>query len=427
MGTFLILGPIAITDVAAQTQPKSTSAIGLTQAGSGLPNIVGSSTAGDFNEDGILDLLLTGYAPLGPPLDPISSTVTRVYLGDGNNGFQRASTDLIGVRNGCGSVGDVNLDGHADILIAGLSFQEGIATPITALYYGDGTGGFERSSVDLIGVGHISESTSCDIGYLGGGSFNTSPDLLVSGKDASGTPTTTAYFGDGNGEFSRRDTSILGVSDGDNVIGDFNDDGFTDIIVNGRAPDAEFYYATALYHGDGTGDFELKLSGLAGSYTGSITTLDVTTDNPRPDALITGRNDNEGGPISILHAPYAGNLFGFLYSSDVLVGVERSASAAGYFSLDGTPDLVISSLSADGPRTSVYLGNDPFGGDSVTFQEVPTEMWAMVDGSITVGDYDRDGDLDVLMMGSEQNGLSAPFTRLYVNRAQQSGPNRAPG
>jgi surface protein len=352
-----------------------------------------------------------------------------VYIGNGQNEFTEIQTGIIGLRSSCIDIGDANGDSLPDILIAGYAIGGPIG-PTTALYYGDGSGGFSRSSANLVGVGDLGETTSCDIGNL---DDDLRPDLLVSGKDDNSTPTTTIYFGDGNGSgsFSRRNTSLLGVSDGENAIGDFNDDGHTDIILNGRAPDAEFGYATALHVGDGTGNFQLVLSGLFGSYTGSVSTSDLIGDE-RPEVLVTGSNDVLGRPVAVLHSQTntseLEDLFNELETG--FTGARLSSSAFGNFAGTSFKDVVVAGNLNGETTTSVYQWVGPSGDNLVEYQEIHSGIRGMIRGSISAGDFDGDGDTDILLIGDEGGGedafIDTPFVRLYVNRAEQSGANRAP-
>jgi hypothetical protein len=82
---------------------------------------------GNVNQDGDLDLLLTGDSGLGNP-------TTSLYFGDGNGSFEKADVDLTGVFVSSSSVTDVNGDGHPDLLITGSADLE----PQTIVYLGNG-------------------------------------------------------------------------------------------------------------------------------------------------------------------------------------------------------------------------------------------------------------------------------------------------
>jgi hypothetical protein len=74
-----------------------------------------SAAWGDYNNDGFIDILLTGVYNYGNP--PIS----KIYRNNGNDTFsEQTSIILTGVGNSSVTWGDYDNDGDLDILISGL-------------------------------------------------------------------------------------------------------------------------------------------------------------------------------------------------------------------------------------------------------------------------------------------------------------------
>ncbi len=99
---------------------------------------IGASAFGDFDGDGNIDVVTTGSAPL-----------MRIHLGDGEGHFQEAGDyNDPGLSNAV-SVQDVDLDGDQDVLVVRRQAlgEEGAVV----LYRGDGQGGFTRDSTLVIG------------------------------------------------------------------------------------------------------------------------------------------------------------------------------------------------------------------------------------------------------------------------------------
>ena len=121
------------------------------------------------------------------------------------------------------------------------------------------------------------------------------------------------------------------------------------------------------------------------------------------DILLTGY-DWAGVPATKLFRSE-----GYL-NTDVLTGmtgVGDSPAAWGDYDNDGDVDLLIAGRDASAqPVTRVYRN------DQGAFVDIRASLAGVSHGAVTWGDYDNDGDLDILVTGS---GDSGPVTRLYRN------------
>ena len=97
---------------------------------------------------------------------------------------------------------------------------------------------FTRAGAGLAGVWGGS-STLGDVDGDG------NPDLVITGGDAGGNPTSTVYLGDGSGGFSRADAGLTGVAIGSSTVGDVDGDGNPDLVITGADPNG--YPTTTLY------------------------------------------------------------------------------------------------------------------------------------------------------------------------------------
>jgi hypothetical protein len=92
--------------------------------------------AGDLNGDGTLDLVSINH----------NDNDVSVALGNGKGGFTRAASAFsVGASPYPGALGDLNADGHLDIVVTSVSRQQG-ASSLTVLF-GDGRGGFRGAPV----------------------------------------------------------------------------------------------------------------------------------------------------------------------------------------------------------------------------------------------------------------------------------------
>jgi hypothetical protein len=115
---------------------------GFTEAGAGLTGVErGSSSIGDVNNDGNLDLLITGE-------DANFNRTATVYLGDGTGEFTEQDAGLTGVFGGSSTFRDVDNDGNLDLLITG---KDADNNPTATLYENLASGNFlEETAVQTV-------------------------------------------------------------------------------------------------------------------------------------------------------------------------------------------------------------------------------------------------------------------------------------
>jgi hypothetical protein len=234
------------------------------------------ATAGDVNGDGLEDLIIGAYATdQNGVLDSGSSYVVfgkttgwaaSLNLSElnGINGFR-----IVGVAAGdfsgfsVASAGDVNGDGFSDVIIGAVGadpggrFSAGSTyilfgkaqgwAPILPLSILDGTNGFRIDGAVLGDSSGLSVSSAGDINADG------LADLIIGASNANTTGSSYVVFGKETGWISTLDVSSLngstgfrldGLTSSDSTgrsvsgAGDFNGDGFDDLIIGANGSDA---------------------------------------------------------------------------------------------------------------------------------------------------------------------------------------------
>lgn len=388
-------GPVPVTVQESGTSVTAADRFTVVSGGSGTLTGLGadlttvdnaSSAWGDFDEDGQLDLLLTGRGSIDP--------TTIVYLRDGNGGFTPANAGLLQVEFSATDVGDVNGDGHLDFVLAGAEDGSG---PTTVVYLGDGTGSFTRAEASLRGLvqGSVNFGDLNADGHL---------DLVVTGDDANGDPHTDVYLGYGDGQFDRVGAGLTGLQDGSTGLGDVNEDGTLDLVVTGR--DGSSTKQTTVYLGDGTGGFSPANAGLTNVSNGSLELGDVDEDGTL-DLVLSGSDPNNNRITTV----YLGDGTGqFSPAGSGLPGTVGSSSDLGDVNGDGTLDLVIAGdFEGSGvPETALFIGDG-----TGAFTRAGLGMVGVRRGATELGDLDGDGDLDLVAAG----GGRFQGTYIYENEA----------
>jgi len=317
--------------------------------------------------------------------------------------FIKIEADLTGVFSGSVATGDFDGDGDRDILITGAIGLENEGTifiedQTSKIYINDGTGGFsEDTEANLIGVDDSSVATG---DFDGDGDL----DLLITGESEGGN-VAKIYLNDGAGGFSEdTEASLTGVESGSVSVGDFDGDNVLDLLITGRTGEIEDGEIAEIYINDGAGGFsedtEASLTGVEFSTT---STGDFDDDGDL-DLLITGF-DNVANSVSSIYLN--DGLGGFSKdNSNSLVGVSFGSVATGDFDGDSDIDLF---LTGNGSRTGQFYTNDGTGSFSLNTDANP-DGFGNFDGSISTGDYDNDGDLDLLVAGLDDDRMAAIYT-----------------
>jgi len=336
---------------------------------------VGGSVAwGDYDNDGRLDLLVTGEYP------PWSMTST-LYHNNGGTGnvFAPINANLWGLTSTAVAWGDYDNDGDLDLFIAGQDFP---GHYLTFLYRQDSVGVFTNVAPGIPGFAY---------GAVAWGDYDNDGDLdlLISGISVL-VDVTTIFRNDisTGGGFTDIAPGLPGVWFPSVAWGDYDSDGDLDILLTGRS---DTNMVTRIYRNDGGGVFTDIHASLA-NVIGSATWGDYDSDGDL-DILLSGTADVYGN-VQIATIYRNDGHGGFVDIGAPLIPTGRGMW--GDFDNDGDLDALQNGWrNMVGHQTRIYRndGNDTF----VDILE-DTLLWAPDNASTCIewGDYNGDGVLDIV-------------------------------
>ena len=315
---------------------------------------------GDLNGDGHADIVTANGA----------ANVVCVLLGAGNGTFAIPILTPTGAYAQAVAVGDINGDGAQDVVV-GLANAYGVLI-------GNGDGTFAPIATYAF-AGGVYEMRLC---ALNGDAI---PDLFVISSNAHGL---ASYLGNGDGSFGAAQVRSDFIPQNGVAVGDLNGDGRLDAVVSTGDCDGEMWRVL----GNGDGSFGPKLQ------------FDAIQCNPFPVSIadVTG----DGKPDAVTSLLGTRSLSVYPGAGDGTFGARQSFALAspGFsmgladFNADGRTDVIAASVSPS--AVSLLLGS-PTGLQPRQDCAVGGALHALA-----IGDFNGDGRPDVAVGGGGSPAVS---------------------
>ncbi|MDD5067506.1 MAG: VCBS repeat-containing protein, partial [bacterium] len=396
---------------------------------------------GDINNDGWLDIVISGN-DIDTPAER-----TRVLINNRDTATFTMNQELTyGFYAGSVNLVDYDNDGDLDLCINGSVPGAGsVDVCRLRIYKNQGNGTFDTSFVEPVPgwgtwYGNVEWNDYDNDGDM---------DFAVCGDDdgsgISSGRSMRVYQNQGNGTFLLQlNVSANGYLEyGCLSWGDFNNDGYNDLVVGG---------INGVANGPSYDTFKLQLYRNNGDGTFNNTPVDVDTSTSpalgyKRLSIATGDFDNDGdidfavtGHSSIstvLRFRMNLNQGGYSFSTSDIAGaafgVVGGSLAAGDYDLDGNLDLALIGYDGTAKRFYLYSGNGNGTFDSAVEPDsgwgigddnfTPPTEYGYTGSSMAFGDFDNDGNLDLAMTGRDSGSL--PRFRIYRN--DMATHNAAPG
>jgi len=349
----------------------------------------------DFDNDGLLDLFVSGTDNLG-------AFENTIFINNGDDTFNQINLDALTAIGF--DFGDYNNDGFTDIAISGRNSSGAKFTKIYRSNNGTSFTEVDFSLTDLSSGGIIWEDLDND-GDL---------DLLLTGLDASDDPITLLYRFDGT-NYNLITTSFPALSDGRILATDANNDDLWEIILTGftNAGQAE----TIIYTIDNNFSLTIFTDGLDNTTFNDLTISDYNEDG-FSDLIQSG---TFGVTLEDGAELYQNNgVNGYTQVSSFLQDVLSSSVNFGDLNNDGLTDIILTGIDGSGIQYFNYYQNSS---PSYNFSIQATAAEKIFSGDVAIGDYDNDGDLDFFQIG---NSDIIPQGNLFESDQQSVIANAAP-
>ena len=373
------------------TQPFTFSNIG-----HNLPMVRhGSISWGDVDGDLDLDVFLSGETEDG--------IVSDIFINEGKDPSGKAvftplNSNIPGLAYGFSSWADIDGDADLDLFVAGSTTLDFPYNTTTRLYRND-AGTFTLIPTGLPGL-HSGSSSWGDLDRDG------DLDLILTGVLTSEEFSSIIVTNEGGGQFSAITDALPPIGYGDSALGDLDKDGDLDLILSGAGPTG---FTTIQFTND-SGVFSAGSAELGALAFSSIDLGDYDNDGDT-DLIIAG------GAISVSlmdgEVRLLKNTNGILtQAAHTFEGVVAGDATWGDYDNDGDLDLLfLGATEVLGKRNARIYRND---GNDVFVNS--SNLIGSIFSDVEWGDFDADGDLDLMTSGYTPYAQST--TNMYENVRQ---------
>ena len=382
---------------------------------------------GDFDSDGDPDLAIIGVRSSG-------GYTSRVYRNDGSDVFTDVVATLVNVQKGAVRWADVTGDGDLDLFITG---RDPSSNEQAVLYAGDGLGGFTAitnpafagedydaalfkdhdgdGDLDLLLLGQYLVIGQAQLFLNDGTGVYTQDDQAIdcaesytkaawTDTDSDGDPDIwmvgnhiTKVYENVSGEYTDLTGGYVSLQEAAGEWADFDNDGVLDFVVTGVHNEES---VMKVFANDGSGNFSQAGGDYDGAFEGDLVVFDCDNDGDM-DILLNGMLPSMA-KVTYLYKNEGG--FVFTKTDPGLKDTYRSNFDIGDYDNDGDLDVLLAGGVSYDMVLKIWV-NDGTG----HFSEVSPAVPNVYEGQARWADYDGDGDVDLAYYGYYSSAASGIY------------------
>ena len=352
-----------------------------------LYKLMNSSVAWiDYDDDADLDIFVCGE-------DINNNIITMTYKNNKNDNFVFVNKKIQKICKGDVVCSDFDIDGDIDILLTGETDNNKIFSGIYSninrkyfKYFKSGILPLKNSSMDVADFDRDGDD-----------------DIVICGEDNAGNFFSGVYRNQRNNKFINLNIPLIRITNGAVTWGDYDNDGDFDILLTGEGYNENII--TKIYKNDTNTNFSDIHANIIGVKNSSVDWGDYDNDGDI-DILLTGEV-NENYCITKIYRNNGNDIFSDIHAN--LTGVKYGSCDWGDYDNDGDLDILITGKTENNIIISKVYRNDR----NNTFVEINSGLTGVCYSSAQWGDYDNDGDIDILLSGLTDNCFL--ITKVYKN------------
>lgn len=331
----------------------------------------------DIDGDDDLDLIVGG--------ESAGSSNIQVYTNNGSGVFTPVVSPLNALYRPAYDWNDINQDGKADIILNGFG-------PFAGIYNTNGAGTFSASAISLPQI-----APSCGFADLNNDGYL---DIFVLGNDNTGK-SKILFSNAGNGFTESAQFNNYNFTDPEVSVVDYDNDKDLDLFITaGFEVGANSRFSKLFVNNSGVFT-ETVIAGLLPKGNGSSTWGDYNGDG-FPDLLLNGDGYLDSGEDADNYRLYSNNGNGTFTAIRAFNYRQNFTGGGGKFldwDNDGDLDIVVTGYNGTTQATDIYINAQ--GG--FTAYANNAAIPGSSEGTVEVGDADNDGDLDLFITGFSGN------------------------